>query len=142
MTWTTILIVMVVLFGGLAAALLYRLAVLRRGGTAVTVRKCPSAAGVGWRHGVMRYGDNVLIVYKLSSLRLGPDVRMVRQDIELGARRSPQDTELDIMTEQTTVIALDTHDRSFELGLDSGAFTAFMSWVESRPSDRSMRGKP
>jgi hypothetical protein len=47
------------------------------------------------------------------------------------------------MTEETVVLELrDTtgmQDRGYEMALDRGALTAFLSWVESRPSPRTRR---
>lgn len=141
-SWVIVLIILVVLLAGLVAAFLYRLAMLRRGGTAAILRTVPASGGAGWRHGVIRYGDNNLVFFKLSSLRPGPDHRMTRQGIEVGERRGPRNDEFDIMSDDIAILALADHGREFEIALDRGALTAFSSWVESRPSDRSKRGKP
>jgi hypothetical protein len=137
-----VLILLVVLLAGFVAAFLYRLNVLRRGGTAAIMRVTPAAGGSGWRHGVIRYGDNTMVFFKLSSLKLGPNHRMARQGIEVGARRTPRDNEFDIMTDEIAVLELADSGRTYEIALDRGALTAFMSWLESRPSDRSKRGRP
>lgn len=141
-TWMTLLIVLVVVLGGLAAAFLYRLISLRGGGTAVILRSLPAADGNGWRHGIVRYGEHTLVFYKLSSLRPGPDRRMARQTLVMGERRGPEQSELDIMSGDTSVVELDAGDRRYEVAFDRGAFTAFTSWLESRPSDRSRRQTP
>lgn len=137
-----ILIILVVALAGLVAAFLYRLTILRRGGTAAIMRVTPSAGGSGWRHGVIRYGDNTLVFFKLSSLRPGPDHRMTRQGIEVGQRRKPRNDEFDIMSDEIVVLELTDHGQGYEIALDRGALTAFMSWLESRPSGRSRRGRP
>jgi len=141
-TGVTVLFVLVVLLAALVAAFVYRLGVLRRGGTAAIVRTTPAGAGQGWRHGVIRYGEEDLVFYKLSSLRPGPDSRISRQGIEVGDRRGPRDTEFDIMTDEIVILSVQDGDHGYEVALDSGALTAFLSWVESRPSGRSMRGRP
>ncbi|MFI6433091.1 DUF2550 domain-containing protein [Rhodococcus oryzae] len=138
----TVLFVLVVLLAALVAAFVYRLGVLRRGGTAAIVRTTPTGAGQGWRHGVIRYGEEDLVFYKLSSLRPGPDSRISRQGIEVGDRRGPRETEFDIMTDEIVILSVQDGDHGYEVALDSGALTAFLSWVESRPSGRSMRGRP
>ncbi|GAA4475241.1 DUF2550 domain-containing protein [Rhodococcus olei] len=137
-----VLFILVVLLAALVAAFVYRLTVLRRGGTATILRVLPAETGIGWRHGIIRYGEESLVFFKLSSLRPGPDQRIWRQGIELGERRSPRDTEYDIMTDEIVVVGVRDGDRSFEFALDHGALTAFLSWVESRPSGRSVRGRP
>lgn len=137
-----VLFILVVLLAALVAAFVYRLSVLRRGGTAVIVRRMPAGAGLGWRHGILRYGEESLVFFKLSSLRVGPDIRMSRQGVELGTRRGPRDTEYDIMTDEIGIVSVTDGDRDYEFALDRGALTAFLSWVESRPSGRSVRGRP
>ena len=137
-----VLIILVVLLAGLVAAFLYRLTILRRGGTAAILRTTPAAGGSGWRHGVIRYVDNTLVFFKLSSLRPGPDHRMSRQGIEVGERRTPRNDEFDIMSDEIAILELTDQGQCYEIALDRGALTAFMSWLESRPSGRSRRGRP
>ena len=136
-----LLIILAVLLAALFAASLYRLMMLRRGGTAAIIRTHPGTGSHGWRHGLIRYGEDSFVFYKLSSLRLGPDVRANRQRISVESRRSPRDSEFDIMTEEIVVLEVSESGRTFEVALDRGALTAFLSWVESRPSGRSMRGR-
>ncbi|AQA22854.1 hypothetical protein BTZ20_3936 [Rhodococcus sp. MTM3W5.2] len=111
-------------------------------GTAAILRIIPAAAGSGWRHGVVRYGERSLVFFKLSSLRPGPDTRMSRQGIEVCALRGPTGNEYDIMTDEIVILKVVDGDRTYEIALDRGARTAFLSWVESRPPGRSMRGRP
>ncbi|MEU0541063.1 DUF2550 domain-containing protein [Nocardia sp. NPDC005978] len=134
-----VLIILVLLLVGLALASTYRLIMLRRGGTAALLRVLPARGhGGGWRHGLIRYGEDNLVFYKLSSLKLGPDTAIRRLDIEVGNRRSPHDDEYDIMTDEAIVMISDNHG-GYELALDRGALAAFLSWVESRPSERIRR---
>lgn len=138
----TLLIILLVLLVGFVAAFLYRLSVLRKGGTAAILRKIPGAADSGWRHGLIRYGDSTLLFFKLSSLRIGPDSRISRQGIEVHARRSPIGSEFDIMSDEIVILGVTDGVKQYEIALDSGALTAFLSWIEARPSGRSMRGRP
>jgi hypothetical protein len=63
--------------------------------------------------------------------------------VEIVARRAPRGDEFDIMTNKIVVLELRdvTQDRRFgyEIALDQGALTAFLSWLESRPSPRARR---
>lgn len=121
----------------------YRLWNMRQGGTAAVLRDTPAVGAHGWRHGVIRYRGDEAAFYQLSSVRLWPDRRLSRRGCEIAARRPPRSDESDIMTEETMVLELldasGEHPRTYELALDRGALTAFLSWVESRPSPRARR---
>ena len=125
------------------AALSYRLWKLRQGGTAAILRDIPAVGGHGWRHGVIRYRGDEARYYRLSSLRWWPDRRLSRRGLEVISRRSPRGDEFDIMTDE--IVVLELHDttidqwRGYEIALDRGALTAFLSWVESSPSPRARR---
>ncbi|WP_134429680.1 DUF2550 domain-containing protein [Mycobacterium ulcerans] len=137
------MVVLVVLLGMVVLALSYRLWKLRQGGTAGIMRDIPAIGGHGWRHGVIRYRGGEARFYRLSSLRLWPDRRLSRRGVEIIARRGPRGDEYDIMTDKIVVLELrdSTQDRrpGSELALDQGALTAFLSWLESRPSPRAQK---
>ena len=137
---------MVVLIAVLLLAVLalsYRLWKLRQGGTAAILRDIPAVGGHGWRHGVIRYKGEEAAFYRLSSVRLWPDRRLSRRGLEIVSRRGPRGDEYDIMTDEIVVLELrDTtpdRRRGYEMALDRGALTAFLSWLESRPSPRARR---
>ena len=127
----------------LVLALTYRLWKLRQGGTAAILRDLPAVAGHGWRHGVIRYRGGEAVFYRLSSVRWWPDRRLSRRGIEIVSRRAPRGDEFDIMTHEITVLELRDTDPDrrlgYEMALDRGALTAFLSWLESRPSPRARR---
>ena len=141
------MMLMVALVGVLlfvVVALSYRLWKLRQvGGTAAILRDVPAVGGHGWRHGVMRYRGGEAGFYRLSSLRWWPDRRLSRRGLEIVSRRSPRGDEFDIMTDEIVVLELrDTSPErrsGYEVALDRGALTAFLSWLESRPSPRARR---
>src|SRR6202040_1970656 len=137
------MVVLVAILGIAVVALSYRLWKLRQGGTAAILRDIPAVGGHGWRHGLMRYRGGKASFYRLSSLRWWPDRRLSRRGLEIVARRSPRGDEFDIMTDQIVVLELgDTSPerrRGYEVALDRGALTAFLSWLESRPSPRARR---
>jgi hypothetical protein len=143
---STPMFLMAVLVGVLflfVVALTYRLWKLRQGGTAAILRDIPAVGGHGWRHGVIRYRGGEAVFYRLSSLRWWPDRRLSRRGVEIVSRREPRGDEFDIMTKEITVLELrDTapdRRRGYELAMDRGALTAFLSWLESRPSPRARR---
>ncbi len=138
--------IMVALVGVLllvVMALSYRLWKLGQGGTPAILRDTPAIGGHGWRHGVIRYRGEEALFYQLSSLRLWPDRRLGRRGLEVISRRAPRGDEFDIMTDEIVVLELQdatgAQDRGYEMALDRGALTAFLSWVESRPSPRARR---
>src|SRR6201990_675141 len=141
------MLLMVALVGVLlcvSVALSYRLWKLRQvGGTAAILRDVPAVGGHGWRHGVMRYRGGEAGFYRLSSLRWWPDRRLSRRGLEIVSRRAPRGDQVDIMTAATASLELrDTSQErrhGYEMALDRGALTAFLSWLESRPSPRAQR---
>jgi Protein of unknown function (DUF2550) len=139
----TIMVVLVAVLLLAVLALSYRLWKLRQGGTAAILRDIPAVGGHGWRHGVIRYKGGEADFYRLSSPRLWPDRRLSRRGLEIVSRRSPRGDEFDIMTAEIVVLELrDTgpdRRRGYEMALDRGALTAFLSWLESRPSPRARR---
>ena len=138
-----IMVVLVAVLLLAVVALSYRLWKLRQGGTAAILRDIPAVGGHGWRHGVIRYKGGEADFYRLSSLRLWPDRRLSRRGLEIVSRRAPRGDEFDIMTDEIVVLELrDTgpdRRRGYEMALDRGALTAFLSWLESRPSPRARR---
>jgi hypothetical protein len=127
----------------IVVALSYRLWKLGQGGSPAILRDTPAVGGHGWRHGVIRYRGDEARFYRLSSLRLWPDRRLSRRGLEIMSRRPPRGDEFDIMTEEIVVLELQDstggQQNSYEMALDRGALTAFLSWVESRPSPRARR---
>jgi hypothetical protein len=134
-----LLIILVLLLVALALVSIYRFMMLRRGGTAALLRVLPANGGQGWRHGLIRYGEDRLVFFKLTSLRLGADATIRRLGTEVGGRRVPIGDEHDIMTDGIVVLAITDGDAHYELALERGALAAFQSWVESRPSERIRR---
>lgn len=123
--------------------LVFRLFKMRQGGTAAILRDIPADGTHGWRHGVIRYRGEEARFYRLSSLRLWPDRRLIRRGLEVTGRRAPRGDEFDLMTDATVVLELkDTSGeqaRDYEMALDRSSLTAFLSWVESSPSPRARR---
>ena len=140
------MIVMAALVSLLLLAVLglsFRLWKLGQGGTPAILRDVPAVGGHGWRHGVIRFRGDEARFYRLSSVRLWPDRRLTRRGLEVLSRREPRGDEFDIMTEEVVVLELQEVSglaaQSYEMALDRGALTAFLAWVESRPSPRARR---
>ncbi|MGV9713422.1 DUF2550 domain-containing protein [Gordonia sp. NPDC003424] len=126
------------------ALLGYRLSQLRRMGTPVLLRELPAADDQGWRHGTVHYSDDALRYFRLTALRPGPTRTLERRSLEIVRRRRPFGTESDIL-EGMIIVELapgaDADGHPYELAMAPGAVTAFQSWLESRQSDRSRRGR-
>lgn len=139
----TIMVALVSVLLVVVAALSFRLWKMKQGGTPAILRDLPALGGHGWRHGVIRYRGDEARFYRLSSLRLWPDRRLSRRGLEVLSRRAPRGDEFDIMTDEICVLELQdataSQARGYEMALDRGALTAFLSWVESRPSPRARR---
>ena len=92
---------------------------------------------------MIRYRGDEASFLQLSSLRPWPDRRLSRRGLEIISRRQPRGDEADIMTDEVVVIELNDatgeQQRCYEMALDRGALTGFLSWLESRPSPRSRR---
>lgn len=117
----------------------HRVQLLRRGGTPVVLRGLPSVPGKGWRHGVVRYREDYLVFFRVSSLRSGPDRRVQRRSLVVLDRRNPDASERDVVPVGATVIRFRDDGGESEVALGSGALTAFLSWVESSPPGRAQR---
>ena len=139
-TTITMVVLITVLFGAVLV-LSFRLWKLRQGGTAAIMRDLPADGGHGWRHGVIRYRGGEAAFYQLSSVRLWPDRRLSRRGVEVVGRRAPRGDEFDIMTDEVVVLELcdAAQERRVgsEIALDRGARSAFLSWLEARPSPRA-----
>ncbi|WP_127783770.1 DUF2550 domain-containing protein [Rhodococcus sp. X156] len=127
------LLVAVLLFAG------HRVQLLRRGGTQIVARALPAGRGKGWRHGVMRYQEEDLVLFRVSSLRPGPDRRLQRCGIEVLGRRDADASEGDVVPTGTVVLHVTDGEQETELALTGGQLTAFLSWVESSPPGRARR---
>ncbi len=138
-----IMVALVAVLLAVVLGLSFRLWKMGQGGTPAILRDLPAVGGHGWRHGVIRYRGDEARFYRLSSLRLWPDRRLTRRGLEVLSRRAPRGDEFDIMTDEIVVLELQdatgSQVRGYEMALDRGALTAFLSWVESRPSPRARR---
>lgn len=139
----TVMVALVGLLLLVVAALSFRLWKMGQGGTPAILRDIPAVGGHGWRHGVIRYRGDEARFYRLSSVRPWPDRRLARRGLEVTSRRAPRGDEFDIMTDEVVVLELQDltggQARSYEMALDRGALTAFLAWLESRPSPRARR---
>lgn len=129
------------IIGGLLA--LWRFASFRAKGSPVIIRPVPAEDGAAWRHGVTKYTDAMVNVYKLRSLRPGADVRFPRNDVEIVSRREPTEVEAGFFDRGLHVVGLEVEGQgNWEIAVDEAGDTALVAWVESSPSRRATRRLP
>lgn len=137
-----LLLVLIVALGWLA---LRWVRVLRAGGVNVALRWRGSGQigdnGVGWHLGIGRYRGADFAWYRIMSLRLGPDRVLSRDELEIAERREPGGAEAYALPGGATVLRFTEGDTSaIEVAMGPGALTGFLSWLESSPPGRRMRG--
>ncbi|MFT4041986.1 MAG: DUF2550 domain-containing protein [Gordonia sp. (in: high G+C Gram-positive bacteria)] len=142
--WAWLLIAVVFIVGAVvAAALIYRVAEVRRAGTPVLFRRLPASADEGWRHGSVHYTDGALVYYRLTAMRPGPTDVLLRTAIEVTGRRAPEGTELEILDADAVILELTASrpdgSQSCEIGMNPQLVTAFQSWLEARAPSRTRR---
>ncbi len=133
-----LVVVLVVVFA--VAAIVVRLAMLRRGGASITCafRFADARPGRGWRFGVVRYTPQHLQWFRMFSLAPNAKHTFGRRSFEITGRRKPGGFELHAIPHTAAVVqcvAL-TRDRqpvSFELAMAAATMTGLLAWVESAP---------
>ncbi len=126
---------LVLLSAGLLVAVLFlrRLRLVRQGGIDVALRLRPDDAGRGWYQGVGRYQGDVFAWFRVSSLRLGPDRVLGRDQLEIVERRGPTLPETYAVPCGSVVLRCRTDVDEVELAMRRDTLTGFLSWLESAP---------
>lgn len=132
-------IALLVLLLAAATLAVYRVHLLRGGGTEAVYRDLPAQPGRRWRHGVLRYGDSELLFFRVASVRPGADRRIPRGSLTVLDRRDPHSYESDVLAPGSSVLRIAVNGEHAELALSCGALTALLSWLESSPPGRARR---
>jgi len=124
-----------------AAAVVYRLVVVRRTSTPALFR---SHNGPGWCYGALKYSDTEASFYRLVSLRFGADLTIERRSLVLGARRQPTGAELDVAEVGEMIVPVTGRDRrggkvDGEFCLGPAELTALLAWVEACSTEQVRR---
>lgn len=117
----------------------WRFVMVRSKGTPVILRKLPAQGAHGWRHGSIRYLGSKIEYFRLRSLSPLADVILDRQRIHISARRSPSEREGYFMPPGVNIMRLVMGKSEYEMAIDRRGETAFLSWLESAPSQRLVR---
>jgi hypothetical protein len=119
-----------------------RVRLMRGGGVDLCLRRRPALVGsndtvAGWHFGVGRYRGDEFAWFRLTSVRLGPTLRMDRTELEIVDRRPPGPAEVFAMPHATSVLRCRCAGEDVELAMSRGVLTGFLSWLESAPPGRS-----
>lgn len=116
--------------------ILRRLRILRRGGVDVALREArPADDPRGWHSGLARYRGDEFRWYRVTGLRMGPNVVLDRNRLEILDRRDPVVGEMH--PAGATVLRCRVGGASWDLAISADALTGFSSWLESIPPGRS-----
>jgi hypothetical protein len=126
---------------GYAALLVVRRRVLTRGnGTfELSVRVRTDRAGRGWVLGLGRYEGGVLAFYRVFGVLLRPTRTFPREDLVVGASRSPSSGEQHVLYSGHVVVRCTVSGAPVELAMSPGALTGLLAWLESAPPGRPPR---
>ena len=124
----------VVLFA-LLTTLLFRRAVITRGGGAIVmnVRLSTRYRGRGWAPGLGRFVGDDLRWHRIFSLSPRPRYVLSRADVRVLSRRTPEETELLALPDECVVLRCDTNDGQLDIAMRQSAFNGFLSWLEAAP---------
>jgi hypothetical protein len=137
-------IVLLILLAALVLVFARRELIARRGGTiGMSMRLSTYVPGRGWAPGLGRFTGDELRWYRLFSLGLRPRRVLVRYDLKVTERRSPEGPERLTMPENWVILRCIASRRSaysrrpanqeVELALAESAVSGFLSWIESAP---------
>jgi hypothetical protein len=100
------------------------------GSLPVALRPAPNAR---WQYGVARYAGGELRWYRSLGFGTRPNRILNRRNVSVIGHRSPDPHETGSLP--ATAIIVDLRDRGTELALalSDGAYTGFVSWLESAP---------
>lgn len=106
----------------------------RRGGTIeLSLRLRSLTHGRGWVLGMGRFVGDELQWYRVFSLAPRPRRTLSRRDLRVLARREPVGGETLALLSGAVVMECSSAAGPVQLGMDSGAVTGFLAWLESGP---------
>ncbi len=87
-----------------------------------------------WRYGVARYAGNELRWYSSLGIGTRPNRTLNRGQVSVVSHRRPVDSELTALPGSAVIVECRDGDTNAVLALGEGAYTGFVSWLESAPS--------
>jgi hypothetical protein len=86
-----------------------------------------------WQYGVARFDAGELRCYRSLGLGTRPTRLIRRSDLSVLARRGPVESERGSLPPHAVVIDCRDADGAVSLAFGEGAYTGFLSWLESAP---------
>ena len=128
-----------VLFYGLALVIRRRW-IARHGGTfEFSVRVRSQKAGRGWVLGVGRYSGDLLEWFRIFSLVPRPKQVFRRLDLEYVGRREPIGAEAYSLYSGHIIVSCSTPAGPREVAMSPDALTGFLAWLEAAPPGQRLR---
>ncbi|HEX3335325.1 MAG TPA: DUF2550 domain-containing protein [Jatrophihabitans sp.] len=87
--------------------------------------------GNRWLYGIGRYVGGELRWYRALGVGTRPSRVLQRGQVEVLGRRSPLPSEQGSIPATSVVVACRADGETFSLAIGEGAYTAFVSWLES-----------
>ena len=130
--WILLLAVLVVVaLVGLVAW--WRVRLVHQGGVEVAMRIRPDLATSRWHLGVGRYHGDEFVWYRATSLLSRSNAVIARAGLVIVQRRKPTGSEAYAMPRGAIVLRCQARHAEFEIAMDPGALTGFLSWLEAAP---------
>lgn len=135
--YALLLVLVLLVFAGA----LRRWILVRRGGAVECYLRAVGVRGRrgSWRIGFGRYGTENLGWFPIFSLRPRPTAKLSRRGLVVVGRRAPHQGE-DLPADLTVLRigwadedGADPHEASYEIAMNEGTLTGFLSWLESMP---------
>ena len=114
----------------LAAVLARQRYMLRLPGAIALAMQVPSR-GTRWLYGMGRYIGGEMRWYRAIGVGTRPSRVVRRGEVEVLSRRSPTVEELTSLPESAVVLECSSAEGPFAMALSEGAYTGFVSWLES-----------
>ena len=116
----------------LALLFLRRLVISRGGGTVdMSIRLTSSVAGRGWAVGMGQFAGKELRWYRLFSLAPNPRRILLRPELTVVSKRTPDDSEQLAMPAGSVILQLNSGRGPVEIAIAEAALTGFLSWLEA-----------
>jgi hypothetical protein len=115
---------------GTAALLARQRYMLRLPGAIELAVQLPSRRG-RWLYGMGRFANGELRWYRPLGFGSRPSRVLRRGSVEILRRREPAEDERSALSHNVVVLDCRSQDGPFSMALGEGAYTGFMSWLES-----------